>query len=63
MHRTVVTFREINITVPDDLELPVRVSDGPSTLTVGSTCARKALAMLPVAYLAKAQQMLDAAHL
>ena len=62
-HRTVVTFREIILTIPEDPALAVRVSDGPHTLTVGSSCARKVLAQVPVAYLGEATRLLDAAQL
>ena len=62
-HRVVVTFREVCIHIPEDPELPVSVSDGPATLTVGSSCARKVLDRVPVAYLGAALRMLDAAKL
>lgn len=62
-HRTAVTFREVRIHIPDNPVLPAVVSNGEHTLTVGSSCARKVLAQVPVAYLGEAIRLLEAAQL
>jgi hypothetical protein len=59
----VVIFREVSINVPSDPALPVQVTDGATTLVVGTGCARKLLDKIPVAYLGEATRLLDAAHL
>lgn len=58
-HRRVLTFREVLFEVPQDPTGPVRSVDGPSTKSVGVTCAYKLLSQVPSMLYAATKAALD----